>query len=156
MFHFILTTLFDLTPTGVLSFNAQSHNIKQRNQQRNWQVVSQLIQMRTQPVIMLDPVSVTTKLSHLNFGSNYCGQQRIWVAHWAVEQTELYGPDSDPFEILHIDFNQIPLLTDLDETAKIPSPVLVTKGDMTNICFYTQKTWPQEVIAIDFELDKNN
>lgn len=155
MFHYILITLFDLTATGVLSHNAHVNNIKPRNQQRNWQVVSQLIQMRAQPIMIAGPVDIKTDVTKLDFGLRYRGKQKVWIAHWAVEQTDLYGTTQDPFEVLKLDFDQIPLLDDLDETVKIDSPVLITQGEHANICFYNAATWPQEVFAIDFDTEKN-
>lgn len=155
MYFHILCTLFDITKTGVVSYSASANNLKSRNQQRNWQVVQQLIQLRTQPILMLEPTNLLVDVKNYNFGLNHQGQQRIWLTVFVVDREEIYTRGTDTTAYLRSDFDQIPMIVGLDETVSFKKNYLVTEGIETNICFYTQRQWSNDDYTIDFSQIEN-
>ena len=121
-------TLVDITPTGVV----RPSNEKIRNQQRNWETVLQVIGLRTQPMLIDEPVCVTHDLEYYKFGNMFAGKQNIWLFNFAVEHLDIYGDDA---EILEDDFNQTPFTVGLTETVGFLLPVFYTSGAIKNIYF---------------------
>lgn len=116
-------TYFDITATGVKNHYKQSripfedragHVInnsdawnRARNQQRNWETVNQLISLRALPVDITDPVVV-----------DYNGF-KAWSFDFVIEQQGAVAHGDDPIGALVNDSKMIPMLTGLDETAKV-------------------------------------
>jgi len=129
-------THFDITVTGVTghyrptraSFcdragheinNSDSWN-RARNQQRNWETLTQLISLRTQVSDVVEPV--------LN--------QEKWYFEFTTE-TEVFNDGTDPVGVLKADSDGVPMLTLLDNRADI-DPVLITSGTRQNIWFASE------------------
>jgi hypothetical protein len=126
-------TLFDCSPTGTTGHFRRSDVPYQdqtgqeigdqitwnrsRNQQRNWETLLQIVQLRSQIEIIQTP-------EHRQDG---------WCWQFAVEQDAVYGDD---FSALYQDGAGVPMLTGLDEPGD-PGPVLVTSGGKQNIWFKT-------------------
>jgi len=158
MFIYVLSTLFDITHTGVLNYkpNVDPGLLIKRNQQRNWQVIYQLLQLRTQPMTITKPVVTTAELSQYNFGSRYQGTHKVWTTIWVVEQNDLYGTRDNSIKSLLDDFNKIPMVVGLEESAIFEKNYLETSDDDTaNICFYTPNTWGNNKFDIDFHSLEN-
>lgn len=127
-------TLVDITPTGQIVFE-QDREID-RNQQRNWETVQQVLSLRTQPNI-LHTDSFLDDLKKYQFGINYQGQHRIWTFTFGVEYKDIYTLGADVFGHLRSDFKLTPIITELTETAKFPQPIFYTSGPDNNIYFKT-------------------
>jgi hypothetical protein len=125
-------SLVDITPTGVIRTN--DNNAIDRNQQRNWETVLQCMGLRTQPQNIQDPVSTLANLESLEFGDFYTGEQKIWTWTWTVESTGVYDTDK-PLGGLLQDFEQVPIVTGLTETAKFMLPIFYPYGTIKNIYF---------------------
>jgi len=114
-------TLFDITATGVtghikpgrMPFTDQAGNRitdteswnRSRNQQRNWETVTQLIGLRTQTVDLNVPAK-----------NNDC-----WQFDFEVDNENLFLDNADPLAVLKADCNGVPMLVGLTETqALIP------------------------------------
>jgi len=124
-------TLFDITATGVtghikpsrMPFWDQAGNRitdveswhRSRNQQRNWETVTQLIGLRTQLSELTNPVQ----------------QHNRWTFEFVVDIEGLFELDQDPLGILKTDCEGVPMLTGLDEA---PSSGAVLSVD-SNIWF---------------------
>jgi hypothetical protein len=132
--RFACQTHFDITATGItghykeskqpftdragnLITDAQSWN-RARNQQRNWETLTQLISMRAQIFELLEPV-------------RYKG---TWSFEFEVETPDVFGSSLDPVAVLRADASGIPMINNLDNTAELPS-ILVTSGAQQNIWF---------------------
>jgi hypothetical protein len=132
--RFACQTYFDITATGITGHykeskqpfkdragqsitDIQSWN-RARNQQRNWETLTQLISMRAQIFELLEPV-------------RYNG---TWSFEFAVETPDVFGSSADPVEILRTDATGIPMISNLDNRSELP-PILVTSGDQQNIWF---------------------
>ena len=129
-------TLFDVTATGVTGHfkitrmpfidragqsihNEESWN-RSRNQQRNWETLTQILGLRTQLFDMTIPIRDKSGTS--------------WMFEFETEISGAFGPDADPTEILRTDADGVPMLLDLDNRSDL-LPVLRTHGPQQNIWF---------------------
>jgi hypothetical protein len=132
--RFICKTFFDITATGVtghykssrVPFTDLSNTPIQneitwnyaRNQQRNWETITQLISLRTQ----------ISKLDNPTKAKN------VWTFEFEVETSYAYGPEENPTELLQSDCNGVPMLIDLGNKKNL-TPILLTSGENQNIWF---------------------
>lgn len=151
MYFYVVCTLFDITHTGVLAYKAELNNLSARNQQRNWQVIYQLLQLRIQPEIITTPTAVETNVFLYNFGSTFKGIHRIWHTVFAVSNPAIFKKNENATGYLCDDFADVPMIVGLNETAEFAKNRLVTAGNDTNICFYTRDQWTNKGYEIDFD-----
>jgi hypothetical protein len=134
--RFACQTLFDITATGITGHCKQSRmpfkdragqNItdsdswnRARNQQRNWETITQILGLRTQLFELTDPISDQT-------GTR-------WMFEFETETDGVYGPVDDPTQVLRSDANGVPMLRELDNDPDIET-VLITEGPRQNIWF---------------------
>lgn len=134
--RYICQTLFDITATGVTGhfrstripfIDASGGQIRDqddwnraRNQQRNWETLTQILGLRTQLFDIQLPVKDKSGVS--------------WMFEFETESSGTFGPDNDPCEILRSDAEGVPMLLDLDNRSDLV-PVLVTQGPNQNIWF---------------------
>lgn len=153
MFYYVILCLFDITDTGVLQYRADQQNLFTRNQHRNWQVVQQLMSLRTQPMTILPIQNKIVDLTDYNFGHNYVGQHRVWATGFAVEPPELYLHKNNPIYWLEQDFDSIPIISELTETIKFSIPCIKCHGSDKNIVFYTEETWTNRDFEVEFNIE---
>lgn len=126
-------TLFDISATGVTGhfksnrlpyYDATGQQITDqhtwnhsRNQQRNFETLIQLLNLRTQIFEITQPVR----------------QQGAWSFEFQVESPGVFGED-DNFSVLYNDADGIPMLRNLNENGDL-DPVLITLGPRQNIWF---------------------
>ena len=125
--------LFDITATGVTGhfkssripfrdragqeiINEITWNIS-RNQQRNWETLTQLISLRTQVIDLTDPKKING----------------VWEFEFATETADVYGTAEDPVGVLRNDANGVPMLSMIDN--QINSSELIAQGLDQNIWF---------------------
>jgi len=131
---FIVYTLFDITSTGVTK--ATSQNTHQRNQQRNWETLQQVLGLRTQPLNLQTPTHIEdADLSHYNFGEHYTGRASVWSTEFTVEQVDVFTCNGDTVALLKEDADLIPMITGLTETVSMSPACTQTGGINCNICF---------------------
>ena len=127
-------TIFDITPTGTTGHFKQSQLPfadragqtitdlnswnRSRNQQRNVETITQLLQLRTQ----IFEVSVP------NESNGY------WSFEFEIESEGVYQQGTDSFGILKQDCEGVPMLVGLNEKYTA-TPVLSTDGSQQNIWF---------------------
>lgn len=133
---FACQTLFDITATGIIGHcktarmpfldragqtirDIESWN-RARNQQRNWETITQILGLRTQLFALTDPISDQS-------GSR-------WMFEFETESDGVYGPEDDPVSVLRSDANGVPMLRELDNDPDIET-VLITDGPRQNIWF---------------------
>ena len=132
--HFYIGyTLIDITATGVRRDNTNQEI--ERNQQRNWETILQCISLRATPVNIQPPVEgIVSNLNVLKFGDFYQGEhQKFWTWTWATETAEVYDLPEKPLGGLLQDFEQVPVVTGLTETAKFMLPIFYPYGSIKNI-----------------------
>jgi hypothetical protein len=125
-------SLVDITATGV---TRGDNNTLERNQQRNWETVIQCMSLRTQPLNIMSPCSTTVSLKEVEFGDFYTGEQKVWTWQWAVERQEIYDLPDRPLGAIQQDFEQVPIITYLTETARFMLPIFYPYGTIKNIYF---------------------
>jgi len=133
--YFTLITLVDITNTGVTRNHAGDDH--RRNQQRNWETVLQVLGIRAQPTVTEGPITdVVEEFVVKNlFGDMYSGEQRIWAVGFSIEHRDVYKKDNEQLALLADDFNQVPIITGLDETARFILPIFYCHGAIKNIAF---------------------
>ena len=133
---FACQTLFDITATGVtghckttrMPFKDQAGQLihdsdswnRSRNQQRNWETLTQILSLRTQLFEITDPIPDQT-------GTR-------WMFEFETETDGVYGPEDDPVSVLRSDAEGVPMLRELNNDPDIDT-VLITEGARQNIWF---------------------
>ena len=134
----ILTTLIDITETNIIRGNS-----KERDQQRNWETVLQVLGLKTQPIIIEGSVKVedidfrTHVGSQTFFGDfylNFSYPQSFWGVGFTSEHDDVYQ-----IEQLYKDFDTVPIILGLDETAKFMLPIFHSYGTLKNIHIFDSK-----------------
>jgi hypothetical protein len=129
-------TLVDITATGMTRHQAGYET--QRDQQRNWETVLQVIGLRSQPQLIEGPVSAEFDIDELSeFGEMYYGKHRAWIFCFGVEHEDVFLENSDPVGGLDKDFAQVPIICGLEETARFILPIFYPYGAIKNIYFKT-------------------
>ena len=148
----ICYTLFDCTATGILNHakvtqlpltDRQGHILsdqtaltKARNQQRNWETLTQLISLRTQVTIYSEP-QILQDASVAVLGLNRRAG-RIWTFEFGSEFADIYDISGKPLAALIQDCDGVPLITGLDEAVENLEPVIRTTGSVINTKFVYQ------------------
>ena len=135
--YFTLITLVDITCTGVTKNLPEQEFL--RNQQRNWESVLQVIGLRAQPIIVNDPYSeiIPEDVVSSIFGEMHHGKdQRVWCANFSVEHRDVFKIDEDQLGFLKNDFNQVPIICGLNETARFILPIFYSYGSLKNISLH--------------------
>lgn len=130
-------TLFDITATGITGHykssrvpfqDAGGNRItdesswnRSRNQQRNWETLTQLLQLRSQIFDLTTPTAV----------------EDAWQFKFSVEIDQLYLLDGDDFGVLRQDCAGVPMITGLGEQHFLAT-VLIPSGAQQNIWFEMQ------------------
>jgi hypothetical protein len=134
--YFTIYSLVDITKTNVTRNTPELEF--ERNQQRNWESVLQVIGLRSQPMTVVEPLSDIVSADIINeiFGEMYHGrEQRVWVASFAIEHKQVFLKDNDQLGYLKDDFNQVPIVCGLSETARFILPIFYSSGALKNIEF---------------------
>ena len=125
--RFKLYTLVDITETGARKGDLP----KPIRQQQNFLTVVQTIGLRVNPSYNNSPQVIQEVPSKLGLGKKYNKKQSVWKFAFEVEYEGALDLDT-----LVNDFKYIPVITDLDETAKFENAAFVTdNADITNIIF---------------------
>lgn len=130
-------TLVDITNTGVTKWTQEKE--KQRNQQRNWETVQQILSLKTQVLRIEQMIVENQDVSILDFGDYYLKdlgfKYNLWAFEFDVEYIDAYSTPDDPYGILISDFEKVPVVTGLDETINLPVSLFYTHGKFKNIQF---------------------
>lgn len=125
--RFRLYTLVDITETGA----RRGDDPKAARQQQNFLTVLQTIGLRVNPTYTRSPQILEDTPSRLGLGKNYKNKQRVWQFDFEIEFEGALDLD-----ILNTDFNLIPVIDGLDETAKFDNSVFITQNPQkSNIIF---------------------
>lgn len=134
----VIFSLIDITPTQIHRNNRyQNSSLSQkewdfkRNQQRNWDTVVQLAGLRMQPVDMASPVLLKNQRpAAYGFGWEFgpLSDVNIWKCTYKYE-----NEGSLDLWTLRGDFDNVPVITGLDETISYPYSCFKSSGDYINI-----------------------
>jgi hypothetical protein len=133
---YAVQTFFDITATGItghfkpakVPFCDDGGNTitdleswtRARNQQRNWETITQILGLRTQLFRLQTPVTDTTNSA--------------WMFEFETETDHIYGDDTDPTRILRSDAEGVPMIVNLNNRPEL-TPVLISSGPDQNIWF---------------------
>ena len=151
-------SLVDITKTDTLSqFNsvipsitdASGYDIHDsgswlfsRNRQRNWETIIQVIGLRAQAIVLIEPRLITKQnLKKYAFGKSFSNNEaNIWVFSFGVEVGAVYSNEENELYWLEQDMNNIPIISGLTETESFEPRALQCFGNNRNIYFKSGKT----------------
>ena len=132
--RYICQTYFDICPTGVIGhyksarvpfIDKAGQRIETelgwnqaRNQQRNWETLTQVIGMRAQ----ISKITIPKRVKDL------------WEFEFEVETPDVFGNDSNPVQMLLADAEGVPMLTGLWNRNDL-LPIIIINGPRQNIWF---------------------
>jgi hypothetical protein len=141
MKFFTGVTLVDITATGVIRHTPEQE--LQRNQQRNWETVLQCIGLRAQPQMIEGPDCFECEINGSEpFGEMYYGMQKVWIFSFGVDSEDVFQLDNDPVGMLDKNFEQVPIICGLEETARFILPIFYPYGAIKNIYFMNGRFHP--------------
>jgi hypothetical protein len=120
---FKLYTLIDITETG----SRKGDDPRKIQQQQNFLTILQTIGLRVNPAYDQAPVVLYGTADEFNLGTSFKNRQSIWVFDFDIEHE-----DAMSINTLVNDFNLVPIIDHLDETAEFENAHFVT-GD-TRFC----------------------
>lgn len=136
-------TIFDITRTNVSNRrrwldDSVNDNLKLlRNQQTNFETILQIINMRSQPEDITDPVMDRINLAVDNrWGKNYTCSDRIpvWTFSFTVNHTNVFTDENHSLGKLIQDCSGVPMITELREWPGV-TKTLAIDDDYRNIFF---------------------
>ena len=124
---FKVLTLADITKTDA----RRGDNSMAWRQQQNYNTFIGVLGLRVNPTVDNKPVRRKRAIGNLGFGKKFKGSNEVWELTF---ETEYEGGLN--LEMLREDFDLIPFISDLEETAHLePSVFRTTCEDSTNIVF---------------------
>ena len=137
MQKFTTYTVVDITETKVYRNNP---NVLQqaRQQQQNFNTFMQILGLRANIYYDKSPVKIeNADISQYDLGTSIIDQkQTIWQFDFTVEYDGAFAEGESQTTGLINDFDLVPIITALDETARINNNVfLTTDQKYKNICF---------------------
>lgn len=117
--RFKIHTVVDITETNARRGQADKVSL---DQQANYNTLIQTIGLR----VNADPVSLTTDIidvSKIMFGDAIKGKQRVWTFEFDNPYEGALSVD-----MLNNDFDLVPIITNLNETANIHNSIFCTKN----------------------------
>ena len=125
--RFKLHTLVDITETN----SRRGEDPIEYRQQQNYLTVMQTIGLRVNPTYVKAPTVIKEIPSKLGLGSAFKTKQNVWEYKFDIEYT-----DAIDIETLVNDFDLIPIITGLSETAKFENSQFISKNPaLSNISF---------------------
>ena len=117
--RFIIHTVVDITETNARRGQADKLSL---DQQANYNTLIQTIGLR----VNADPINLTESIkdvSELEFGDAIKGKQRVWTFEFDNPFEGALSPD-----LLNDDFDLVPVITNLNETANIHNSIFCTNN----------------------------
>lgn len=125
--RFQLLTLIDITRTNA----RRGDDAFLQKQQQNYLTALQTISLRANPIINSVPTVTKQNLKDLDFGKKFKGEHQVWKLNFEFESA-----DQHSVENLINDFNFVPIIKGLYETAVFDDAAFITKSDDSrNIIF---------------------
>ena len=124
---FRIQTLIDITETGIRRQDSDKFAYKQET---NFQTLLQTIGIRTNLLYSNSPSFEEITIGKLSFGDKYKGKQMLWTFEFDIEYE-----DALTIDMLNEDFDLIPIITGLNETANIQQALFRTTPKERNIIF---------------------
>ena len=131
-----LITLIDITATG--QYRQESGRQQQFDQQQNFNTVLQTLGIRGNVYYTVKPTVIEDTGKSQGFSINKT--VNMWQFEWQMEIEDLFEKSGDPIHWLRHDFDLVPIIPNLDETAVLKRPMFMTSGPDANVIFsYSDK-----------------
>jgi len=125
--HIVAYTLIDISDASAL-------------QQQNLNSLIQTIALRANPMAIDSELMGNQDMQDYDFGDNYGGTQNVWILSFIIEQSNVFDNKNGELGGLIDDVHNVPIITDLLESASINPPVFDSKNIKTkNIYFNKQE-----------------
>ena len=125
--NFKVITLADITKTDA----RRGEDNTAWKQQANYNTFIGTLGLRVNPIVDTAPTTKKVSVGNLGFGSNFKGRHNVWEIVFSIEYE-----GGLTIEMLEQDFDLIPFLDSLDETANIsPAVFRTTDAQSKNIIF---------------------
>jgi len=124
---FLIETLVDITETNARRSDGDPFAYQQES---NFQTVLQTIGLRVNFDYDKSPQYTEVAIGKMNFGDKYKGKQMLWTFEF-VPQSE----GALTLDMLNKDFDLIPIVTGLKDTAQIDKALFRTTQEDCNIIF---------------------
>lgn len=134
-YRYIGYTLVDITKTDITTYDKELE--KQRNQQRNWETIEQILSLRSKLIEFNYRGVNLEELAEHHFGVNYTGKHNVWSFDFIVDKESVYADGHDRYGALKEDFKTTPIILGLDETIKPTLALFYPSGIARNIYFIT-------------------
>jgi hypothetical protein len=126
--RFQLLTLIDITRTNA----RRGDDPFLQRQQQNYLTALQTISLRANPIVNTGPQVSIQNIKDLGFGKVFKGEHQIWKLNFEFESEGQHS-----LENLLNDFNFVPIIHGLHETAKFNDAAFITKSDDNrNVIFH--------------------
>ena len=127
--RFKLHTLVDITETKA----RRGDDYTLVRQQQNFLTVLQTIGLRVNPSYNTSPIVVEAVPKSFNLGTEYKGKHRVWTFVFEIEYQ-----DGTDIETMISDFEYVPIISGLDETAKFTNDSFITCDLAINNIYFEQ------------------
>ena len=121
--HVVGYTLIDISETSAL-------------QMQNYNTLLQTIALRGNPLNIRVSMSGNQDMQDYDFGEDFGGHHNIWVISFVVEQLEVFGNRNGSLGGLEDDCHQVPVISNLLESASINPSVFDTKNSKTKNLYF--------------------
>jgi hypothetical protein len=131
---YTLYTLVDITPTCIV----RGPDSLRRDQQRNWETVIQAIGLVAQPTEVHGvELHDEMPMEWCAFGEFYEGKHTVWTWRFAVEHSNVFEKEKEGNPVARLEelFEQVPIISGLEETARFMLPIFYPYGAIKNIYF---------------------
>jgi hypothetical protein len=125
--RFKLHTLVDITETNA----RRGDEVFSVRQQQNFLTVLQTIGLRVNPSYTRSPVTSEAIPKSLNLGTEYKGKHTIWTFEFDIEYEDAINVD-----MMITDFEHVPVITNLKETAQFETASFITRFPTINNIFF--------------------
>jgi hypothetical protein len=103
---------------------------------QNYNTLLQTISLRANPMNIKVDMAGNQNMQDYDFGDNFGGHQNVWFLSFVVEQLEVFGNKSGPIGGLLQDCHQVPVITNLMESAPIHPAVFDTQNSNTKNLYF--------------------
>ena len=121
--HVVGYTLIDISETSAL-------------QMQNFNTLLQTIALRGNPLNIHVSLAGNQNMQDYDFGEDFGGTHNIWVISFVTEQIDVFGNRNGPLGGLVEDCHQVPVITNLMESAAINPGVFDTKNIKTKNLYF--------------------
>ena len=121
--HVVGYTLIDISETSAL-------------QMQNYNTLLQTISLRGNPLNIKVSMAGNQDMQDYDFGDDFGGHHNIWVISFVTEQIDVFGNRQGPLGGLEEDCHQVPVITNLMESAAIKPSVFDTKNAKTKNLYF--------------------